>query len=174
MDGDQSPVAGTPLYQESKERNAKWLWFLIILIILGGLVFAFVKGIGPFAQFKKSSEKASPTPATSFVASPSPEASPGANVNKTEPKIRVLNGSGKAGAASSMKDVLEAKGWKVATLGNATGFDFSQTILKFKDSFRRFQEALSADLSDKYSTRVASDSLDATDSVDIEVTVGSK
>ena len=169
----QTPTAGSPIYQESQAKNAKWLWFLIVLVIIGALVFAFVRGIGPFSQFQKTSEEeVSPTP---FVLeSPTPEATVGASLDKSEPKIRVLNGSGKAGTASSVKDFLESKGYKVASIGNAQNYDFSQTVLRFKEGFKKFEEVLFSDLSDKYSVKVDSDNLEATDSADIEVIAGAK
>jgi hypothetical protein len=171
----QTPIAGSPIYQESQEKNAKWLWFLIVLIIIGALVFAFFRGIGPFAQFRLGSEEeASPTPVEFVQESPTPEASTAAEIDKSQAKIRVLNGTGKAGTASSVKDLLEGKGYKVAEIGNADNFDFEQTIVRFKESFKNFQEVLFSDLSDKYSVKVSSDDLTATDSADIEVIIGSK
>ncbi len=176
MDEQQSPIAGTPIYQESSQgKNAKWLWLLIILIIIGGLIFAFIKGIGPFAQLRGSKQEASPTPTpeSSFVSSPTPEATSGANIDKASAKIRILNGSGKAGAASSVKDFLEGKGYKVTVVGNASKYDFEKTVLRFKSAFKSFESTLSSDMSSKYSVETG-DPLEASDSADIEVTLGAK
>lgn len=176
MDDQQTPTAGTPIYQESQQKNAKWLWFLIILIIIGALVFAYVRKIGPFGQFRlgTTTEEESPTPTTTFFTSPSPESSPQAALNKSEVAIRVLNGSGKAGAASTVKDFLEQRGYKVAALGNAANFDFTQTVIRLKETAKKFEELILADLSDNYSVLVSNDNLEATDSADIEVIVGTK
>jgi len=180
----QQPTAGTPIYQESQEKNAKWLWLLIVLIIVGSLVFAFVRGIGPFSRLSPfaKSEKSSPTPISSpiFFASPSPEVSPGEatpeseKIDKNAAKVRVLNGSGKAGVASAVKDFLEGLDWNVVAVGNADSYDFEQTVLRFKEDFEKYQEALISDLSDDYSVTTSSDSLEASDSADIEVIVGTK
>src|SRR3989344_2340851 len=128
MDEQQSQSTQAPIYQESQQKNAKWLWLLVALIIVAAIAAAFVKGVGPLSRFKGSKAEVSPTPASSAsfsVSSPSPEATSGAaNVDKSKPKIRVLNGSGVAGAASSFKDVLEEKGYKVASLGNADQYGF--------------------------------------------------
>lgn len=179
MDNDQqTPITQTPIYQEAQEsKNAKWLWILIALIIVGALSFAFFKGIGPFAKFKSGTqaiETPSPFAEVAEVASPSPEATAGANIDKSKAKIRILNGSGKAGVASSAKDFIESKGYKVTAVGNASSYDFTQTVIKFKAAFANFKEVMIADLSDKYSVSVSSETLEATDSADIEVTVGSK
>jgi hypothetical protein len=175
MDEQQTPIAGTPIYQESQEKNAKWLWLLIVLIIVGALVFAFFRGIGPFSRFKAEvREEASPTPVVFFSPSPTPEGTRGAELDKSEPKIRVLNGSGKSGVASSVKDFLEGKGYKVVAIGNAPSYDFENTVLRFKEGFEKFQEVLTGDLEDKYSVTTSSEALEATDSADIEVIAGAK
>ncbi|HSX19182.1 MAG TPA: LytR C-terminal domain-containing protein [Candidatus Saccharimonadales bacterium] len=174
---NQTPTQSSPLYQESGEKNAKWLWLLIILIIIGALAFAYFKGIGPFASLRMGSSEASPTPETAVFSSPSPleVTSPSPSVNKKEPNIKVLNGSGVTGAASSMKDLLEQKGWNVIGIGNAPDDNtYTQTVLKFKTSFKSFESALTADLSSKYSVITSSDPLESSNSADIQVIVGTK
>lgn len=175
MEEQQTPSAGTPIYQESQEKSAKWLWLLIVLIILAALGFAYWRGIGPFAKFRLgATQESTPTPSPVVFESPSPEASPAADLDKSEPKIRVLNGTSTTGLAASVKDFLEGKGWKVASIGNAATKDFTNTVIRFKTGFDKFEELLTDDLSDKYSVSVDNDELDATDSADIEVTVGTK
>ena len=88
--------------------------------------------------------------------------------------MRVLNGSGVAGAAAALKDFLEGRGWKVDKIGNADSSDFTNTVIKFKASFANFQDTLFEDLSSDYSVEVSDDNLEATDSADIEVILGSK
>ncbi|MEX2028073.1 MAG: LytR C-terminal domain-containing protein, partial [Candidatus Curtissbacteria bacterium] len=164
-----------PIYQESQDgKNAKWLWLLIALIIIGALAFAFVRGIGPFGQFRGSETvDESPMP-ESFVSSPSPEATSAAEVDKSTIRIRVLNGSGKAGAASAAKDFLEGLGYVVPTIGNAANNDFAKTVITFKASVMNIKDILVSDLSDEYSVTVSDDSLEATDSVDVEVILGAQ
>ena len=179
---DQQPIvpqqqyAQSPIYQDNSQdgKNAKWLWILIALIIVGALAFAFFRGIGPFAMLKgKPVPTPSPTP-SSFFATPTPESTPGANIDKASAKIRVLNGNGQAGVASSGKAYVESKGYKVTAVGNADNFDFTDTVIKLKKSFNDFGDALVADLSGKYSVKISPEILEASDSADIEITVGSK
>src|SRR3989344_8428028 len=106
MDEQQTsttPTAGSPIYQESQGKNAKWLWLLILLIIIVALVFAFVKGIGPFSNISPFAQKEEvlPTPVSIFSPSPSESSPEASTLNKAEPKVRVLNGSGTPGVASS-------------------------------------------------------------------------
>src|SRR3989344_6387072 len=104
----------TSIYQESQQgKNAKWLWILIILIVIGAVAFAVFRGIGPLSKLKLGggAEETIESPTPFGFSSPSPEASPAGQVNRSEAKVRVLNGSGIAGAAAALKDFLEGKGW---------------------------------------------------------------
>lgn len=169
-----TPTAGAPIYQQSQDKNAKWLWLLIILIIVGAIAFAFFRGIGPFASISPfvKKEVSSPTPSTQtnqvIESSPSSQV----DVDRAKPAIRVLNGSGIAGLASSVKDFVENLGWRVVSVGNAKAYDFEQTELRFKGDSKSYQESLVSDLSDKYSVKISTDDLDASDSADIEIIVG--
>lgn len=166
--------AQSPIYQESQDKNAKWLWLLIILIIIGALVFAFFRGLGPFAKFRGTgSESASPSPQSisSPISNPSP--SPAEEVDKSEPSIRVLNGTGEAGVAASVKDFLENLGWKVTSIGNASQNTEDSTIT-FKEGFEKFEDSLTGDLSEKYSATAADETLEASDEADIEIVIGAK
>ena len=163
-----------PIYQEPKTKSAKWLWILVILIIIGGLVFAYVRGIGPFANINNL-VKSSPSPTPEIVElAPTPEASPSPLVDKASAKVRVLNGSGETGKAATVKAFLETAGWKVASIGNADNSDFTQTEVRVKDKFSTFSDVMISDLSGKYSATANSEVLEASDSADIEVTVGTK
>lgn len=51
--------------------------------------------------------------------------------------ISILNGSGKAGEATKLKDALEEKGFKVASSGNADRFDYLETIVKTKSQVEK-------------------------------------
>ncbi len=183
MDENNNPqpaVQPAPIYQESQDKNAKWLWLLIFLIIIGAIVFAFFRGIGPFAAISPFATKVSPTPVESPVAAsspidqPSPSSSPTSSVDKSAVKVRVLNGSGVTGKAATVKDLLETAGWKVASIGNADDSSFKDTEVKTKDKAKDYLEVIIKDLSDKYSAVAAKGSLDSTASADIEVIVGSK
>ena len=167
----------TSIYQESSQgKNAKWLWILIILIVIGAVAFAIFRGIGPFSKLKLggATEETFESPTPFEFSSPSPESSPAGQVNRSEASVRVLNGSGIAGAAAALKDSLEGKGWTVDKIGNAESSDFTNTVIRFKASFANFQDTLFEDLSSDYSVEVSDENLEATDSADIEVILGSK
>ncbi len=174
-----SPVSGSPIYQESQEKNAKWLWLLIILIIIGALVFAFFRGIGPFAAISPFTKQASPTPASSpFVesspileTSPSPDTS---SLKRGDVTVKVLNGSGVTGKAATVKDFLEGLGWKVSSIGNADNSDYATTQVEFKSDSAKYKDLMINDLSSKYSASASTKSLESSSSADLVVIVGTK
>ena len=184
MDEQQTPQQPTQphqpttsIYQESSQgKNAKWLWILIILIVIGAVAFAIFRGIGPFSKLKLGgvTEETVESPTPFEFSSPSPEASPAGEVERSEASVRVLNGSGVTGAAAALKDFLEGKGWTVDEIGNAESSDFTNTVIKLKAGFANFQDTLFEDLSSDYSVEVSDDNLEATDSADIEVILGTK
>ena len=183
MDEQQQQQASPPhqpttsIYQESSQgKNAKWLWILIILIVIGAVAFAIFRGIGPFSKLKLggATEETIESPTPFEFSSPSPESSPAGQVNRSEAKVRVLNGSGVTGAAAALKDFLEGKGWTVDEIGNADSDDFTNTVISLKAGFANFQDTLFEDLSSDYSVEVSDDNLEATDSADIEVILGTK
>ncbi|MCR4324254.1 MAG: LytR C-terminal domain-containing protein [Candidatus Curtissbacteria bacterium] len=175
---NQQPV-GAPIYQESQSKNAKWLWLLIFLVIVGALAFAVIRGIGPFSALNLGGSgdetKASPSTAPLFSSpSPTPEASEGANLDKSTLRVRVLNGSGTSGQASVVRDLLEGKGYNVVSVGNADTFDYERTTVKLKKDFSEFGDEIVKDLSDDYSVTVSTQALDPSSTADIEVIVGNK
>ncbi len=50
-----------------------------------------------------------------------------------KPAVTVLNGSGTAGAADSVADVLRAAGYRISRTGNADNFRYAQTVVQAKD-----------------------------------------
>ncbi len=174
----QPQVQPAPIYQESNDKNAKWLWLLIFLIIIGALVFAFFRGIGPFAAISPFAVKTSPVPSPSPFVESSPvtesTSSSTPTLDKSSVKVKVLNGSGVTGKAATVKTLLESAGWTVGSIGNADNSDYKTTEVKVKDSAKSFLDAIVRDLSDKYSAGPSSNSLEASDSADIVVVVGAK
>ncbi len=174
MDEQNQQVSPAPIYQESQDKNAKWLWLLIFLIIIGAVVFAFFRGIGPFGAISPFTKTTSPMPSASplVVSSPISQPSPELDVDRSEVVVRVLNGSGVSGAAASAKDFLEGLGWKVASVGNADRDDYKKTEVRFTADSKSFEDLILKDLGENYDAIASNDDLEATDSADIEVIVG--
>lgn len=165
----------------------KILLFLIVLLLLGGVVggFIFLRG-----QAGKSEEEAiTPTPTEFPTPTPTPQTSPTPTGKPTPTEkptptptkkptkgitIRVLNGSGVAGAAREAADYLAGLGYEIAGTGNATSYDLDKTGIEIKKVKESFLAQLKIDLATKYSLGTTSATLSTTDSADAVVTVGKK
>lgn len=113
----------------------------ILVVAIGFGIISFSKGTLPISF-------ARPTPTPSPI--PTPIVTPTPAVNKSELEIEVLNGSGKAGVASTLKALLEEKGYTVAGTGNATNYDYAQTEIQVKADKEAFLSILQADLTGSY------------------------
>lgn len=133
--------------------------------LLGGIVF-YQRGI--------SGGNAAPTPTPPLTETTSaPSSTPSAQVDLTKYPVNIMNGSGIAGQAGVVKDLLTTAGFTVSGTGNASSYDFTKTVIKAKaDVPAAFLTQLSGALSKTY-VLDANQSL-ATSSADkVEVIVGS-
>jgi hypothetical protein len=166
---EESPKEVTPI--EPKKQKSPIFWILVPGIfllgaILGGVVF-YQRGVS-----SSKSDTASPTPvASATTTSPTPSASPSATVDLTKYTVNILNGSGIAGEASKVKDLLVTAGFKVGTTGNAATYDYTKTIIKAKSTVdKAFLTKLSSSLAKTY---VVGDSQTLTSgTTDVQVIVG--
>ena len=104
------------------------------------------------------------------------ETSPSAlpkTLDKALVTMRVENGVGIAGTAGKAKTAIEAYGYKVVEIGNASAFDFANTQVKIKKSKADYIELLKKDLSVLYEVTV-SDWLEEGKSYDVLIIVGKK
>ncbi len=113
----------------------------VLVIAIGVGIIIVSKGIFPI-----SFARPTPTPTTK----PTPIVTPTPAVNKKELEIEILNGSGIAGVASTLKKLLEEKGYTVAGTGNAKSYDYAKTEIQVKADKEAFLSILEADLAGSY------------------------
>lgn len=77
-----------------------------------------------------------------------PTLTPTPSFKKEELKIQVLNGSGVAGKASELKEILTKKGYKEIITGNADNYDYKITELQVKKSKSQAISMIKEDLKD--------------------------
>ncbi len=92
----------------------------------------------PLAQAKPT-----PTPAPSPV---KPTVTPTVAIAKDEIKLKVLNGSGTAGKATEVKNVLAKKGYGEILTGNADNFDYVTTEIQVKKTKPSLGEMIKNDI----------------------------
>ena len=126
---NESPAPSRDFFGQPKPKKsgvAGPLAVVLVLLLLVGGVFFFMKS-------RSAGDEANPEPTiqeptiTEQTSSPSPTSS----VNKSEIKIKVLNGTGTAGEASLLKDKLAAVGYTDVESGNASRQDYTDAQVSF-------------------------------------------
>jgi hypothetical protein len=164
---EASVEATTP----NKPKTVSPLWLIIPVVIL---IVAFVGGIYVYQTGIKVSQPEEEITTEEETAEPtsSPEASPSATPNLSAFTIDVQNGSGIAGEATKVKNLLEKAGFKVGTTGNADNYNYENTVIKAQETVNQdFLTALSGALEKTYQLD-SNQALPATSSSEIVVIVG--
>jgi LytR cell envelope-related transcriptional attenuator len=60
--------------------------------------------------------------------------------------VVVLNGNGRTGAAGMMASLVRARGYKIATVGNAPRNDYARSMVMYRPSFRAEAARLARDM----------------------------
>lgn len=114
--------------------------FPYTIILALGIVIAI--GIGGLITYKNIASKNSDiskenkfTPApTTLTFSPTPSVEQSSEIDKSTYTISILNGSGIAGRATKLEDLLKDNGFNVVKTGNAETFDYENTEVLFKEN----------------------------------------
>lgn len=117
----------------SKKKILTVIIFLIVLLVsVGGGYFIYAKVLREEPSKNKENTSNSQTSAktgkeTMPTSAPTPTEKP---VDLTSYSIKVLNGSGIKGAASSAKALLEEEGFEIDSVGNADAQDYVKTVIQ--------------------------------------------
>lgn len=140
-------------------------------------IASFVISFGLFSLFSKNSlhislpqfvKKAEPTVIPTV---PPPTPTPTPSVARNELKVKILNGSGTAGKASEVKDILKDKNYQELVTANADNFDYKQTEIAIKQSKMDAKAYIVEDLKD-YVGNPKITTLKDTETADIVITIG--
>lgn len=158
--------ADTSMPNQLSSKKLIWLGLIIALLIAGGVwvFFSNKSGNKTNTQINNSATQAVVQPTTVATEEAKPDKYP----------IKVLNGSGLVGEASKLKELLEKEDFVVSSTGNADNYDYTATVIQAKKSVEKsFVEKLKKLIAKTYS--VGKDELlDASDSSDVTVIIGSK
>ncbi len=113
----------------------------------------------PVPSATQNTKKSNPTPTTAPA------------FKKDELKIKVLNGSGTVGKATTVKEILSGKGYSEILTGNADNFDFEKTVIQSKKEKSQAAAAIKSDLKD-YTASPKIETLDETETSDIIIIIG--
>jgi len=145
---------------------------LIVFVLLGALaggLFYYKQQVSPDQKMEEKMEE----PTSAPTATPTPEE----KVDLTSYSVNVQNGSGVAGQAGVVQDLLVAAGFDEANFktGNASTYDYTSTEVQVKaDVPEAATAAITKALEGSYTVSVAKDNLAASSAYDIVVIVGTK
>lgn len=156
VSGEQ-PAISTPLSLSSTSSPSSFSFFWVIVpgivllgLLMGGIIayFSGLQKLNPAESNQKVSiSEVFPSP----TLNPLPSASPKAQIDLTQYKIKILNGSGIKGEAGKAKDLLEQAGFVVEAVGNAKTYDYQKTIIQAKAAVEEsFLTKLSESLAKTY------------------------
>ncbi len=148
--------------------NRKLIFLVVVAILLGvgAAGFMFMRGSS------KSTANTDNTPtSTPFVEEPMPTEAP--MVNKSDLKVKILNGSGVVGEAGKVQKILEGADFTVDSTGNADAYDHKTTEIQAKSSVStEITDELTDLLKVDYTPEVTS--LADDEDVDIIIVVGAR
>jgi hypothetical protein len=93
-------------------------------------------------------------------------------LKRSDIAVQVLNGGGKAGAATKMKTLLTDKGYQVKDVGNTDEYNHDKTEILVKPGKESAIGLLKKDLEDTYTVGSATATLPADSTYDAQVIVG--
>ena len=149
------------------------LILVLITAVLGALVggaIYYKKGV---ATMKEPETTSSATQTSTVTPSPEPEV----NVDLSTLSVSVLNGSGVAGEAAKVKDLLTKKGFneEEITAGNADATNYTSTTVSLKEGLSESVfTAVEESLAEIYEVALSEDTLDAGSTYDITIIVGDR
>ena len=162
-----------------------FIFFIILIVIVGSIVFAMTKFFGgeetptPIENLITETPTPEATPTEEPQNTPTPTPKPTANpidettgLDRSKLSVLIQNGSGEAGAASKMAEVLRSFGYNVAKIGNADATDYEKVSIEVKSDKSSFLTLLKKDIAVTYSVGSTSAVLSATASADAIVIVG--
>jgi predicted transposase YbfD/YdcC len=115
--------------------------------------------------FTKPTETPTPTIEPTMTPTPTPK------LERSEIKVKVLNGGGVPGKATVVKNLLKEKGYEEILTGNADDFDYETTEIQVKKDGTNFGELMKADIKDNSASPKIS-TLDEDEAPDVVVIIG--
>jgi hypothetical protein len=138
---------------------------LIILALAGSVIYFVMRDRSP--EPTKTITLDEPQETTQETPTPTV-----ADIERSEIKLAVQNGSGRAGAAASAAATLREAGYQIVSTGNADNFDYEDIVIMVKESKKDLLEVLKSDLEKEYTVGSSSADLEESAAYDGLVIVG--
>ncbi len=169
-EGEEGPEEG----KKSKKKT-----FLIIFVIL--LVLGLIGGGFYYYQANMKDDTTTETQPSEEVVIAEPTSAPAEEVEEEEEivaseyTISILNGSGIAGEAGKVEDLLIEAGFEEIETGNADAYDYIETQVSVtEDAPSGLYSLVEESLEGAYTVILSEDNLDEDSDYDVEIIVGSE
>jgi len=158
----------------SNPPKRKFPWLIII-----GIIALIVAGLVIWKLISNSSEPEEAPTVTDILVETSTETTESEEeepkeLDRTDYKAQVLNGSGIAGAAGKLAKVLETAGFEDVDTSNADNYNTQGVIIQVKDGQSSLAALVESDLSKDYEGISVKDNLDDDSEFDVVITLGSQ
>jgi len=161
-------------HENLDEHKKKRVWIvaiiIIVLVLVGGALWYFRENV-----MKRAPTQDDTAPAPSLLKNTPTPASDSAKleIDFSEYKVQVLNGSGIRGEAAKVKELLEAEEFLIEEIGNADKLTYEGTIIKAKKEVpSEFLDRLKIVLEESYILD-ASEELEDSEEMDVVIIIGS-
>ena len=140
-----------------------------------GIIVELELIVGGFFFWRSTQNQESETSVVEPTTSESEEPTPTEEeVQRSQYKIEVLNGSGIEGEAGRAEALLKSAEFDVVGTGNAENYDYEETVIQAGDDVSSaWLDELKKELSTKYSVKSSAEKLDTETDADVVVIVGS-
>jgi len=148
----------------------------MLKIIIGILIVAIIT-FGGFIYYQSVQEKLATPPTETQVAvseqEQTPTPTPEEHMKPEDYTIQVQNGSGIAGQAGSVQELLENNDYVVDSTDNADNYDYTRTVIQAKkDVSKIWISDIKSVLKKKYDVQTRIEELDSDADTDVIVIVG--
>lgn len=145
--------------------------FIISFAISFGLIFGFSRLTDGGFSFNFSLPTAQPTEAPEPTSEPTATPTPTPSFTREELRVRVLNGTGTAGQAGEVEDILQEAGYSEIVTDNADTFDYETTQVQIKSELSDVLSYIQEDL-EGYAEITEASELDEDDTADVVIITG--
>lgn len=153
---DDASFTQYPSYGEKNARKSHFvaIFFIILFVVILILVGLYFLGASKKGTFNPLTVKPTEAPSASTeegeqtpTATPTP-----VQLERSDLSLTVLNGSGVAGAAGDVSEILEDLGYTVESTGNASKFDYTGITILISEEKKDYSDLLKKDLADEAKT----------------------
>lgn len=160
-----------PEEQLKKTRRSRLVTVGMVICVLGLLTIAGILG---YRYYQGRNTVQAELPVTPTIVPPTQTPTPTPQLDRAQLSIRVLNGTGEAGVASTAQELLESKGYESIETDNAEEFTYASTVIQLTEEKESYRSLLEQDLAESYAIATEESVLEKESDIDAVIIIGSE